>query len=126
MKKSELQQLVKEELRKALKEDGGKVDVNPKDYTTLLRWLAANKLPINLPSIDKIPANGSWLDLPTASIKDKGGLQSIFTTVVVDTRIGINHRDGALHITLDFSWTHPRGSNGYTIRYKVHNGKVIE
>jgi len=65
------------------------------------------------------------LDLIRINPKDLGAFAPVFKNIKLEPTVVSNLGTNAMVLVLKYSWEHPTGSNGYTIRDTYVNGKWL-
>lgn len=105
MKKSELKQIIKEELNKVLNEDRTTED-------SIQNMLNTMGFQVKVPKkLDQTYKKIATINIPRSSL---GLMSSVFTKITCDVLVAKTTK-GIGYIRLHYSWEHPRGSNGLQI-----------
>lgn len=75
-----------------------------------------------------LPAAGKMYPIKSLSIDPKtvGLLQPVFKKIDCAITAGYDAESEIISLVLDYHWQHPRGSNGYMVRYKYVDKKWID
>ena len=122
MKKSILRKVISEQVKNILKEE---IDISnvTKILNSKLKELGF-KEKVTKEDIDI--ENYKFKKITTIKInpKELGLIGPIFKSISVEISVGVTNY-GDIYLVLHYSWTHPRGSNGYRAQL-VYDGKKWE
>ena len=115
MKKSQLTQIIKEELLKEASIPDLKSEIIKK-----LKDLVFDKIKI---TFTKLSNDGKWLTLPIIKIdpKQTGIVAPMFKSLEVKIEIAMSA--DAAYISIDYKYKHMYGSNGHEVRFNFSKGK---
>jgi len=120
MKRTELRKLIKEEIR-LLKEE---TDLKKIAFEITKKLKEFGFSGITIKESD-LKADGNFHTIKKMQISPRtiGMLGPVFTSIEAEIKVGLDATGNAAYLLISYHWEHPRGSNGYTIRYQLYDGK---